>query len=318
MASITFPTESPVTLNSGEEYTTVIADKSDYILMFTLDRGTGSLLIQNSATLVDGTDVFNRPLLLKQLDSSNEPNIKATATLAEAVITLSVVKAPASEYGTVSCPATLDPDKWYVVTGLTNGALYELAVSSDAPVTVFSKTGTALTTAVENPPLMTQAGSIQFQTTGTSAWLYVDGAFPANVSLKPFTGVVGSVPPQVTQLNSTILTVALQGPAPAGYYFLDVVTEAGSNANPDGTLTTNVTPTYQAWTGLKSGAMLEPLTPANSKVTASDIQGRMMFSSGTVLGSGQSTTLVTLTVPTGGTPQEFSGTAVVTFAGNIS
>lgn len=103
MASITFPTESPVTLNSGEEYTTVIADKSDYILMFTLDRGTGSLLIQNSATLVDGTDVFNRPLLLKQLDSSNEPNIKATATLAEAVITLSVVKAPASEYGTVTC-----------------------------------------------------------------------------------------------------------------------------------------------------------------------------------------------------------------------
>lgn len=206
----------------------------------------------------------------------------------------------------------------YVVTGLTNGALYELAVSSDAPVTVFSKTGTALATAVENPPLMTQAGSIQFQTTGTSAWLYVDGAFPANVSLKPFTGVVGSVPPQVTQLNSTTLTVALQGPAPAGYYFLDVVTEAGSNANPDGTLTTNVTPTYQAWTGLKSGVMLEPLTPANSKVTASDIQGRMMFSSGAVLGSGQSTTLVTLTIPTGGTPQEFSGTAVVTFAGNIS
>lgn len=103
MASITFPTESPVTLNSGEEYTTVITDKSDYILTFTLDRGTGSLLIQNSSTLVDGTDVFNRPLLLKQLDSANAPNIKATATLAEAVITLSVVKAPASEYGTVSC-----------------------------------------------------------------------------------------------------------------------------------------------------------------------------------------------------------------------
>lgn len=103
MASITFPTASPVTLNSGEEYTTVIADKSDYILTFTLDRGTGSLLIQNSATLVNGTDVFNRPLLLKQLDSASGPNIKATATLAEAVITLSVVKAPASEYGTVSC-----------------------------------------------------------------------------------------------------------------------------------------------------------------------------------------------------------------------
>ena len=235
-----------------------------------------------------------------------------------AVITLNMKADPIPSPSSVTLPATPDPDNGYVVTGLTNGALYDLAVSSDAPVTVFSKTGTALASAVENPPLMTQAGSIQFQTTGTSSWLYVDGAFPANVSLKPFPGVVGSVPPQVTQLNSTTLTVALQGPAPAGYYFLDVVTEAGSNANSDGTLTTNVTPTYQAWTGLKSGAMLEPLTPTNSKVTATDIQGRMMFSSGAVLGSGQSTTLVTLTIPTGGTPQEFSGTAVVTFAGNIS
>lgn len=307
-------------INRGELYqlTGLTASTRYQFVISSTKNPSVTIAKEKALTTIQAQGNFNGTPFYFTTDAGQTSAYLLVNALEGAVITLNMKADPIPSPSSVTLPATLDPDKWYVVTGLTNGALYELAVSSDAPVTVFSKTGTALATAVENPLLMTQAGSIQFQTTGTSAWLYVDGAFPANVSLKPFTGVVGSVPPQVTQLNSTTLTVALQGPAPAGYYFLDVVTEAGSNANPDGTLTTNVTPTYQAWTGLKSGAMLEPLTPANSKVTASDIQGRMMFSSGTVLGSGQSTTLVTLTVPTGGTPQEFSGTAVVTFAGNIS
>lgn len=307
-------------INRGELYqlTGLTASTRYQFVISSTKNPSVTIAKEKALTTIQAQGNFNGTPFYFTTDAGQTSAYLLVNALEGAVITLNMKADPIPSPSSVTLPATLNPDKWYVVTGLTNGALYELAVSSDAPVTVFSKTGTALATAVENPPLMTQAGSIQFQTTGTSAWLYVDGAFPANVSLKPFTGVVGSVPPQVTQLNSTTLTVALQGPAPAGYYFLDVVTEAGSNANPDGTLTTNVTPTYQAWTGLKSGAMLEPLTPANSKVTASDIQGRMMFSSGTVLGSGQSTTLVTLTVPTGGTPQEFSGTAVVTFAGNIS
>lgn len=307
-------------INRGELYqlTGLTASTRYQFVISSTKNPSVTIAKEKALTTIQAQGNFNGTPFYFTTDAGQTSAYLLVNALEGAVITLNMKADPIPSPSSVPLPATLDPDKWYVVTGLTNGALYELAVSSDAPVTVFSKTGTALATAVENPPLMTQAGSIQFQTTGTFAWLYVDGAFPANVSLKPFTGVVGSVPPQVTQLNSTTLTVALQGPAPAGYYFLDVVTEAGSNANPDGTLTTNVTPTYQAWTGLKSGAMLEPLTPANSKVTASDIQGRMMFSSGTVLGSGQSTTLVTLTVPTGGTPQEFSGTAVVTFAGNIS
>lgn len=307
-------------INRGELYqlTGLTASTRYQFVISSTKNPSVTIAKEEALTIIQAQGNFNGTPFYFTTDAGQTSAYLLVNALEGAVITLNMKADPIPSPSSVTLPATLDPDKWYVVTGLTNGALYELAVSSDAPVTVFSKTGTALTTAVENPPLMTQAGSIQFQTTGTSAWLYVDGAFPANVSLKPFTGVVGSVPPQVTQLNSTTLTVALQGPAPAGYYFLDVVTEAGSNANPDGTLTTNVTPTYQAWTGLKSGAMLEPLTPANSKVTATDIQGRMMFSSGAVLGSGQSTTLVTLTVPTGGTPQEFSGTAVVTFAGNIS
>ena len=307
-------------INRGELYqlTSLTASTRYQFVISSTKNPSVTIAKEKALTTIQAQGNFNGTPFYFTTDAGQTSAYLLVNALEGAVITLNMKADPIPSPSSVTLPATLNPDKWYVVTGLTNGALYELAVSSDAPVTVFSKTGTALATAVENPPLMTQAGSIQFQTTGTSAWLYVDGAFPANVSLKPFTGVVGSVPPQVTQLNSTTLTVALQGPAPAGYYFLDVVTEAGSNANSDGTLTTNVTPTYQAWTGLKSGAMLEPLTPANSKVTATDIQGRMMFSSGTVLGSGQSTTLVTLTVPTGGTPQEFSGTAVVTFAGNIS
>lgn len=307
-------------INRGELYqlTGLTASTRYQFVISSTKNPSVTIAKEKALTTIQAQGNFNGTPFYFTTDAGQTSAYLLVNALEGAVITLNMKADPIPSPSSVTLPATLDPDKWYVVTGLTNGALYELAVSSDAPVTVFSKTGTALATAVENPLLMTQAGSIQFQTTGTSAWLYVDGAFPANVSLKPFTGVVGSVPPQVTQLNSTTLTVALQGPAPAGYYFLDVVTEAGSNANPDGTLTTNVTPTYQAWTGLKSGAMLEPLTPANSKVTALDIQGRMMFSSGAVLGSGQSTTLVTLTIPTGGTPQEFSGTAVVTFAGNIS
>lgn len=307
-------------INRGELYQlTGLTASTRYQFVISATKNPSVTIAKEKAlTTIQAQGNFNGTPFYFTTDAGQTSAYLLVNALEGAVITLNMKADPIPSPSSVTLPATLDPDKWYVVTGLTNGALYELAVSSDAPVTVFSKTGTALTTAVENPPLMTQAGSIQFQTTGTSAWLYVDGAFPANVSLKPFTGVVGSVPPQVTQLNSTTLTVALQGPAPAGYYFLDVVTEAGSNADPNGTLTTNVTPTYQAWTGLKSGAMLEPLTPTNSKVTAADIQGRMMFSSGAVLGSGQSTTLVTLTIPTGGTPQEFSGTAVVTFAGNIS
>lgn len=307
-------------INRGELYqlTGLTASTRYQFVISSTKNPSVTIAKEKALTTIQAQGNFNGTPFYFTTDAGQTSAYLLVNALEGAVITLNMKADPIPSPSSVTLPATLDPDKWYVVAGLTNGALYELAVSSDAPVTVFSKTGTALATAVENPPLMTQAGSIQFQTTGTSAWLYVDGAFPANVSLKPFTGVVGSVPPQVTQLNSTTLTVALQGPAPAGYYFLDVVTEAGSNADPDGTLTTNVTPTYQAWTGLKSGAMLEPLTPANSKVTASDIQGRMMFSSGAVLGSGQSTTLVTLTIPTGGTPQEFSGTAVVTFAGNIS
>lgn len=307
-------------INRGELYqlTSLTASTRYQFVISSTKNPSVTIAKEKALTTIQAQGNFNGTPFYFTTDAGQTSAYLLVNALEGAVITLNMKADPIPSPSSVMLPATLDPDKWFVVTSLTNGALYELAVSSDAPVTVFSKTGTALTTAVENPPLMTQAGSIQFQTTGTSAWLYVDGAFPANVSLKPFTGVVGSVPPQVTQLNSTTLTVALQGPAPAGYYFLDVVTEAGSNADPNGTLTTNVTPTYQAWTGLKSGAMLEPLTPANSKVTASDIQGRMMFSSGAVLGSGQSTTLVTLTIPTGGTPQEFSGTAVVTFAGNIS
>lgn len=307
-------------INRGELYqlTGLTASTRYQFVISSTKNPSVTIAKEEVLTTIQAQGNFNGTPFYFTTDAGQTSAYLLVNALEGAVITLNMKADPIPSPSSVTLPATLNPDKWYVVTGLTNGALYELAVSSDAPVTVFSKTGTALATAVENPLLMTQAGSIQFQTTGTSAWLYVDGAFPANVSLKPFTGVVGSVPPQVTQLNSTTLTVALQGPAPAGYYFLDVVTEAGSNANSDGTLTTNVTPTYQAWTGLKSGAMLEPLTPANSKVTATDIQGRMMFSSGAVLGSGQSTTLVTLTIPTGGTPQEFSGTAVVTFAGNIS
>lgn len=307
-------------INRGELYqlTGLTASTRYQFVISSTKNPSVTIAKEKALTTIQAQGNFNGTPFYFTTDAGQTSAYLLVNALEGAVITLNMKADPIPSPSSVTLPATLNPDKWYVVTGLTNGALYELAVSSDAPVTVFSKTGTALATAVENPLLMTQAGSIQFQTTGTSAWLYVDGAFPANVSLKPFTGVVGSVPPQVTQLNSTTLTVALQGPAPAGYYFLDVVTEAGSNADPNGTLTTNVTPTYQAWTGLKSGVMLEPLTPANSKVTASDIQGRMMFSSGVVLGSGQSTTLVTLTIPTGGTPQEFSGTAVVTFAGNIS
>lgn len=181
-------------INRGELYqlTGLTASTRYQFVISSTKNPSVTIAKEKALTTIQAQGNFNGTPFYFTTDAGQTSAYLLVNALEGAVITLNMKADPIPSPSSVTLPATLDPDKWYVVTGLTNGALYELAVSSDAPVTVFSKTGTALATAVENPLLMTQAGSIQFQTTGTSAWLYVDGAFPANVSLKPFTGVVGS------------------------------------------------------------------------------------------------------------------------------
>lgn len=80
-------------------------------------------------------------------------------------------------------PADLSPDKWYSIGDLVADTGYELKVSAEVPVTVFVKTGDTIADAIEEPPFVTAAGATRFTSTGTKAWVYVDGAVKANVDI---------------------------------------------------------------------------------------------------------------------------------------
>lgn len=238
---------------------------------------------------------------------------------AEIVLNMKADPVPAPEGAQL--PKELSPDKWYSVANLTENTLYEMKVSADAPVTVFVKTGDQIIGAIEEPPFTTQEGSVRFYATGTNAWIYVDGTVPANVALVPATGIEGFTKPQITALSSTVTAVSLMGPAPAGYYSVEFVTHADDLSFKQDQVLTVVSQNV-AFSLLNSvasdGQTMQPAYLANSKFTGKDVRGKIVFSQTTPLGEGQSAQVLTITPPTGGDAQQYSGTAIITFAGNIA
>lgn len=115
---------------------------------------------------------------------------------AEITLTMKADQIPAPEEATL--PADLSPDKWYSIGDLVANTGYELKVSAEVPVTVFVKTGDTIADAIEEPPFVTAAGTARFTSTGTKAWVYVDGAVKANVDIVAPQGIDSSLDQNIT------------------------------------------------------------------------------------------------------------------------
>lgn len=118
---------------------------------------------------------------------------------AEITLTMKADQIPAPEEATL--PEDLSPDKWYSIGDLVADTGYELKVSAEVPVTVFVKTGDTIADAIEEPPFVTAAGTTRFTSTGTKAWVYVDGAVKANVDIVAAQGIEGFTAPQLTRTS---------------------------------------------------------------------------------------------------------------------
>lgn len=237
---------------------------------------------------------------------------------AEITLTMKADQIPAPEEATL--PADLSPDKWYSIGDLVADTGYELKVSAEVPVTVFVKTGDTIADAIEEPPFVTAAGTTRFTSTGTKAWVYVDGAVKANVDIVAAQGIEGFTAPQLTTLSDTVSDVALVGPTPAGYYRVDFVTEATApEFQYDGNITIqNQSVVLTNVVGEEGAQGLLPLTAALGIVTGKNLRGTLIFSQGTALGAGQRAAVASFQIPTGGDASTFKGTAVITFVGNIA
>lgn len=115
---------------------------------------------------------------------------------AEITLTMKADQIPAPEEATL--PADLSPDKWYSIGDLVANTEHELKVSAEVPVTVFVKTGDTIADAIEEPPFVTAAGTTRFTSTGTKAWVYVDGAVKANVDIVAAQGIDPSLDQNIT------------------------------------------------------------------------------------------------------------------------
>lgn len=237
---------------------------------------------------------------------------------AEITLTMKADQIPAPEEATL--PADLSPDKWYSIGDLVANTGYELKVSAEVPVTVFVKTGDTIADAIEEPPFVTAAGTTRFTSTGTKAWVYVDGAVKANVDIVAAQGIEGLTAPQLTTLSDTVSDVALVGPTPAGYYRVDFVTEAvAPEFKYDGNITIqNQNVVLTNVVGEAGAQGLLPLEAAQGIVTGKNLRGTLIFSQGTALGAGQRAAVASFQIPTGGDAGTFKGTAVITFVGNIA
>lgn len=244
---------------------------------------------------------------------------------AKITLTMTADQIPAPEEATL--PAGLLPDKWYSIGDLVAHTGYELKVSAEVPVTVFVKTGDTLAGAIEEPPFVTAAGTTRFTSTGTNAWVYVDGAVKANVDivdvttppLPPFPPLPPI--PQLTTLSSTVSNVALVGPNPAGYYRVDFVTDAtAAGFLYDGSITIqNQNVVLTDVVGEVGAQGLLPLTAdAQGIVTGKNLRGTLIFSQGTPLDEGQQAAVASFQIPTGGDAATFKGTAVITFVGRTA
>lgn len=213
------------------------------------------------------------------------------------------------------------PGQWYKKDGLTIGKVYEIKVSSEVPVTIFSGFGAAfdLNALQYNPVQTLQTGSFLVTASAVNMWLYVDGADPANISIAEAVPVVGMQPVTVTIFGQTGGTINLPVGSPAGIYRLDFVANDPTDATTyDAKIVFDLVPLLANAVGSLSTTGLGPVKPgADSKtLTGNNLRGCGIVQ----VASAPQTPLpvAAYTAPTTGTASQISGQFALTYIGNLS
>lgn len=324
MATIELPipaTDAPLTRGQLYQLTGLTASTRYKFTIVSSKLPKVTIAKEEALTTIQAQGYLNGTAFYFSTDAGQTSAYLLVEALEGAIITLTMEASPVPAPVDIMLPATVDPDKWYHVSALTSETMYELKVSSDTLVTVFSKTGEDLDTAIDNPPLTTQAGSTYFVAAGEDAWFYVDGASSANVNIAPYSGVSSMPTFYPKALTGVDGGVELVGPLPAGYYAVDIVTHCNDAAfKMDGTiniLSDNVS--YEEFSGIATagGTALEPLFSVDKVITGKNLRGRFIVSLDTPLGPEQFKSLAFVTPPTGAAETKFYGWATASFVGNI-
>lgn len=213
------------------------------------------------------------------------------------------------------------PEIWYKSTGLTVGAVYEVKVSSEVPVTIQSGFGAAfnLATLQYNPPHTLQTGSFLVTATAANMWLYVDGADPANITVTKATPVVGLQPVTMVPISQTGASLTVPAGSPAGIYRVDFVVNDPTDATTyNAKIVFDFVPLLANAVGSLSAAGLGPVKlGADSKtLTGNNLRGCGIVR----VASAPQTPLpvAAYTKPTTGSGAQISGQFALTYIGNLS
>lgn len=213
------------------------------------------------------------------------------------------------------------PETWYQVTPLTVGAVYEVKVSSEVPVTIQSGFGAAfdLNALQYNPPQTLQTGSFLVTATAASMWLYVDGADPAIITVTKATPVVGFQPVTVVPISQTGASLTVPAGSPAGIYRVDFVVNDPTDATMyNAKIVFDSAPLLANAVGSLSVTGLGPVKPgADSKtLTGNNLRGCGIVR----VASPPQTPLpvASYTKPTTGTASQITGQFALTYIGNLS
>lgn len=213
------------------------------------------------------------------------------------------------------------PETWYKKEGLTAGKVYEVKVSSEVPITIFSGFGAAfnLNALQYNPVQTLQTGSFLVTATAANMWLYVDGADPANISVTEAVPVVGMQPVTISVLSQTGGTISLPGYAPAGIYRLDFVVNDPTNATAfDASIVLNPDPLLLNAAGTLAGGFGPVVPSADGKtLVGNNLRGSVIFRM-PVKGPASPTLTATYKVGTTGTAANISGNFALSYIGNLS
>lgn len=213
------------------------------------------------------------------------------------------------------------PETWYKSTGLTVGAVYEVKVSSEVPVTIQSGFGASFNLAAlqYNPPHTLQTGSFLVTATAANMWLYVDGADPANITVTKATLVVGLQPVTVVPISQTGASLTVPAGSPAGIYRVDFVVNDPTDATTyNAKIVFDSAPLLANAVGSLSATGLGPVKPgADSKtLTGNNLRGCGIVR----VASAPQTPLpvAAYTKPTTGTGSQITGQFALTYIGNLS
>lgn len=213
------------------------------------------------------------------------------------------------------------PEKWYKKDGLTIGKVYEVKVSSDVPVTIFSGFGAAfnLNALQYNPVQTLQTGSFLVTASAVNMWLYVDGADPANISIAEAVPVVGMQPVQISAISQTGGTISLPANAPAGIYRVDfVVTDPADATAFDASIVLSPEPLFTNAIGtLASGFGLVAPSADGKTIVGNNLRGSVIFRM-LVKDPAQPTLVATYKAGTTGTAANIKGNFALSYIGNLS